>query len=149
MKISESKKQDIALLVLRIAAGVIFVMHGYGKLFGGNPGMEGFTKMVTGLGFPLPVVFAYAAALSEFVGGIALILGIFPRVAAFFIGCVMLVALVAVKKAQLPKGDVEFALLAIVIAIGLHGAGRYSLGMFLRKKAAAPGPTPAPTQPMP
>ncbi|HTK05409.1 MAG TPA: DoxX family protein [Candidatus Eisenbacteria bacterium] len=149
MKLSENKKQDIALLVLRLAAGVIFVLHGYGKLFGGNPGMEGFTKMVTGLGFPLPVVFAYAAALSEFLGGIALILGIFPRAATFFLGCVMLVALIAVKKGQLPKADPDLALLAIVVAIALHGAGRYSLGMFLRKKAAAPGSTPAPTQPMP
>lgn len=146
MKLSENKKQDIALLVLRVAAGVIFVLHGYGKLFGGQPGMEGFTKMVMGIGFPMPVFFAYAAALSEFLGGIALILGIFPRVATFFLGCVMLVTLIAVKKGQLPKADSDLALLAIVVSIALHGAGRYTLGTLLRKKAAAPMPTPVPMQ---
>ncbi|HTM67848.1 MAG TPA: DoxX family protein [Candidatus Binatia bacterium] len=146
MQLSESKKQDIALLVLRVAAGLIFVLHGWGKLFGGQPGMENFTKMVAGIGFPLPVVFAYAAALSEFLGGIALALGLFPRIACIFLGFVMCVALFAVKKAQLPKADPDLALLAIVVAIALHGAGRYSLGMFLKKKAQLPPPS---TQPMP
>lgn len=144
---SESKKQDVALLVLRVAAGLIFVLHGWGKLFGGNPGMENFTKMVAGIGFPLPVVFAYAAALSEFLGGIALALGVFPRVATLFLGFVMLVALFAVKKAQLPKADPDLALLAIVVAVGLHGAGRYTLGALLKKKdAAATPPAAQPTR---
>ena len=137
MKWSDEKKRDVALLVLRVTAGAIFVFHGYGKLLGGAPGMAGFTKMVTGLGFPLPDVFAWAAALSEFVGGIALILGLFPRIAAVFTAMVMLVALFMVKKGALPKADPDYALLAMSIAIMLMGGGRYALGRFLPKRGTS------------
>lgn len=127
----QSKKHDVAILALRLAAGVIFVLHGYGKLFGG---MKMFTGMVAGLHFPAPTLFAYLAALSEFCGGIALILGIFPQVASFFIACVMLTAMIGVKKFSLPKADPDLALLAIAFAVGLMGAGRYSLQALLAKK---------------
>lgn len=115
-----------ALLALRIAAGAIFIFHGYGKLFGGAPGMEVFTAMVARIGFPLPAVFAYAAAFSEFFGGLALVLGIFTRVASVFTGIVMLVALVGVKQFKLPMADADLALLAISFALFLVGPGRYT-----------------------
>lgn len=147
MKWSEEKKRDVALLVLRVAAGAIFVFHGYGKLFGGQPGMAGFTKMVTGLGFPLPGLFAWAAALSEFVGGLALMLGVFPRIAAIFTAIVMVVAAFMVKKGALPKADPDYALLAMSIAIVLMGGGRYALGRFLPKLGMKKAPAVDPTQP--
>ncbi|MEY4744862.1 MAG: hypothetical protein RL272_807 [Candidatus Parcubacteria bacterium] len=132
-----SKKHDAALLALRMAAGVIFIVHGYGKLFGNAPGMKMFTGMVAGLHFPAPALFAYLAALSEFCGGIALVLGVFPQVASLFLAIVMLVALIGVKKFSLPKADPDVALLAMVSAIGLMGAGRYSLQAMLSKKMEA------------
>ena len=55
-----------ALLVLRLAAGAIFLIHGYGKLFGNAPGMEGFTGMLLHLGFPMPSFWAYLVAVLEF-----------------------------------------------------------------------------------
>jgi putative oxidoreductase len=122
-----------ALLVLRIAAGIIFIYHGYGKLFGGAPGMEAFTGMVAKIGFPLPMLFAYAAALSEFVGGIMILLGVFTQYAAIFTAIVMFVALVFVKKFNLPAADPDIALLAISIALALMGGGKFSLW---RKKHA-------------
>jgi putative oxidoreductase len=127
------KSLDWALLVLRLAAGVIFVMHGYGKLFGDAPGMTAFTGMVAGMGFPLPGLFAYAAALSEFLGGLALILGIFTRYASIFLGVVMLVAFVGAKKFALPAGDVDLALLAMVVAIYLAGSGRCTVQKYMSK----------------
>lgn len=119
--------RSIGLLVLRIGVGVILVMHGYGKLFGHAPGMTAFTGMVTGMGFPLPGLFAWLAALSEFVGGLALLLGVFTSVAAVFTAIVMLVALFMVKKFAFPMADPDLALLAGIIAIGCMGPGRYSL----------------------
>lgn len=115
-----------ALLALRLAAGAIFIYHGYGKLFGGAPGMEAFTAMVGKIGFPLPVVFAYAAAFSEFFGGIALLLGLFTRFASALIFIVMIVALFAVKQFKLPLADPDLALLAISLALFLMGPGRYT-----------------------
>ena len=108
-----------ALLALRIAAGAIFIFHGYGKLFGNAPSMEAFASMIATIGFPFPTFFAYAAAFSEFFGGIALLLGLFTRVASVFTGIVMLVALVVVKQFKLPMADPDLTLLAISIALFL------------------------------
>ncbi len=121
------KKQcvDLALLILRLTIGVIFILHGYGKLFGDAPGMTAFTGMVAQLGFPAPGLFAYAAAFSEFFGGIALILGIATELAAILISIVMLVALVGVKKFSLPLADLDLSLLAIAVAIFFMGPGKY------------------------
>lgn len=124
-----SKEQcvDIALLILRVAVGVIFIFHGYGKLFGGAPGMVAFTGMVAKLGFPAPALFAYAAAFAEFFGGIAVLLGVFTDVAAILIAIVMLVALVGVKKFSLPAADVDLSLLAITLALYFMGPGKYTV----------------------
>ena len=125
---SNSKKAlDTALFVLRIVLGALFIMHGYGKLFGNTPGMDAFTGMVAALKFPIPVFFAYAAALSEFFGGIAILLGVFTKFFATLIAIVMLVAIIGVKKSHFPSADVETALLAIAIALQLVGPGAYSI----------------------
>lgn len=128
--------RDIGLLALRIGIGVIFIMHGYGKLFGGAPGMDAFTGMVGGLGFPLPALFAYAAALTEFVGGIAILLGLFTSVAAVLGAIVMLVALFMVKKFSFPAADIDFMLLASLVTLFCLGAGRYSLAAAFNMKGA-------------
>ncbi len=120
------------LLVLRIAAGLIFVLHGWGKLTG-NPSIEMFAGMVGGLGFPMPMFFAWVVALTEFLGGLALIVGIFVRPAAVLLSIVMLVALGMVKKFALPAGDVELALLSIAVALALVGPGRFSLAAMMMK----------------
>lgn len=135
---SKHNRKSWALLILRIAIGVIFIVHGYGKLFGNMPGMTAFTGMVAGLGFPMPAFFAYCAALSEFLGGIALLLGIWTRVFSVLIMIVMVVALMGVKKFALPQGDPDVALLAIAIAIHLMGPGRFSLAakMGMKKECA-------------
>lgn len=124
---SSKSCKSCGLLALRIAIGVIFILHGYGKLFGHAPGMEMFTGMVAGLGFPAPALFAYAAALSEFLGGIAILLGVATRVFSALIGIVMLVALVGVKKFAFPMADIDLALLMISIALFCMGPGKYSV----------------------
>lgn len=136
---TSKKNRNAALLVLRIAVGVIFILHGYGKLFGNAPGMEAFTGMVSGIGFPMSPFFAYAAALSEFVGGIALLLGVWTRLFSALIAVVMLVAIFGVKKAHLPAADVDVSLLATVIALKLMGPGAYSLSATWKKKSATEG----------
>src|SRR3989338_2225058 len=81
---------DAGLLWLRVLRGAAMVYHGYGKVFGGH--MEGMIQGVAGMGFHAPVFFAWAAALSEFAGGILLVLGLFTRPAALFILITMGVA---------------------------------------------------------
>ncbi|WP_067965263.1 DoxX family protein [Nocardiopsis trehalosi] len=63
---------DVALLVARIAIGVIFAAHGWQKITGGVDGTaQGFAAM----GVPLPEVAAVVAMAVEFGGGIALAVG--------------------------------------------------------------------------
>src|SRR5260221_10270001 len=90
---------NTALLVLRVTVGIIFILHGYSKVFG-TPGMVGFTGMVAKIGFPMPVFFAYCAALAEFVGGIAILLGVFTSIFTVLVSINMLVVLIMLKKFQ-------------------------------------------------
>jgi putative oxidoreductase len=120
------------LLVLRVVAGLIFVLHGWGKL-SGNPSIEMFSGMVGNLGFPMPLFFAWVVALTEFLGGLALILGIFVRPAAILLSVVMVIAFSMVKKFALPAGDPDLALFGIVVALALMGPGRYSVMGMMKK----------------
>lgn len=131
--------KDWGLLILRIAIGVIFILHGYGKLFGDQPGMDGFIQMVAGLGFPAPVLFAYLSALTEFVGGIAVLLGVFTQLFGVLIAINMFVAFTQVKMSSLPKGDVEFALMCIALAVALMGAGKFSIMGMMGKETCMDG----------
>ena len=90
--ISEMTK-DLALLILRLSGFGLAFAHGWQKvsrLISGNGGP--FVEGVESLGFPMPMVFAWAAALAEFGGGLLIALGIFTRVAAVFTAFTMFVA---------------------------------------------------------
>ncbi|MSR85460.1 DoxX family protein [Candidatus Uhrbacteria bacterium] len=118
---------DQGLLVLRIAFGIVFIYSGWGKLFGQNPGMEAFTGMVAGLGFFAPAFFAYAAALTELVGGIAILLGVWTRLFSILSAFVMFVALFMVTKLSFPMASLPLVLLGMAICLACTGSGRYSL----------------------
>jgi putative oxidoreductase len=98
------------------------------------------------MGFPVPVVFAWAAALAETVGGTLVTLGLFTRVAAALCALTMLVAafvrhhaldllFIRLGLMEVPPeriagwGNPELALLylAIFLAVALAGAGALSI----------------------
>ncbi len=82
------KLKPLALLLLRAALGVIFVYHGYPKLFvHARDTANAFAHM----GFPS--YFAYIAGIFEFFGGLLLIAGLFTRIAGFLLAGEMVVAL--------------------------------------------------------
>jgi putative oxidoreductase len=64
-----------------------------------------------------------AAALSEFMGGIALALGLFTRVGAFFIACVMITAIAVV---HLPA-FYQMSLLTMTLSLIVSGGGQLSI----------------------
>ncbi len=88
-----SKHRDLGLLILRVGIGIMFVLHGYPKISGG-PAMWEKIGMATGaIGIHFaPVFFGLLAALSEFGGGICLILGFLFRPACFFLTITMAMA---------------------------------------------------------
>jgi|GEM_PF-665410 len=121
------KYKHWGLLALRLTTGIVFLVHGWGKLTD-NPGIAGMTAMLAKMSFPLPNFFAWIVALTEFVGGIFLIAGAFIQYTTILLGIVMLVALIMVKKFQLPAADPDVALLGSLIALYTLGPGKYIVG---------------------
>jgi putative oxidoreductase len=125
---------DYALLVLRFAAGIIFLAHGMQKLFGafGGSGIKGFSDSLKGLGFSAPLFWAWVAALGEWLGGLFLLLGVIPRISAGVIAIIMIVAIIKVagKKGffMMDGGcEYQFFILMTCIALMLTGGGKFSL----------------------
>jgi len=81
---------------MRLALGAVMVAHGYHKVFGG---LHHHVEFVSSLG--LPGWTAYLSALTEFVGGLLVLVGLFTRAAAFAI-CIDLA--VAIWKVHLHNG---------------------------------------------
>ena len=123
---------DAGLLALRVIAGLSLAFgHGIGKM----PPSERFIAGVTEMGFPLPVLFAWAAGLSEFVGGILLAVGLLTRPAALFIFITMSVAFF-IRHAGDAFGERELPMMfgAAALLFVLAGAGRFSLDAVLFSK---------------
>lgn len=122
---------DVGLLVLRVFAGLsIMYAHGLQKF----PPSERFIQATGEMGFPIPVLFAWAAALSEVVGGVLLALGLLTRPAAFFIMCTVGTA-AFVRHAADPYRIKELPLLFLATAFLFLcvGAGRFALDRLVRK----------------
>ncbi|MBU3759191.1 MAG: DoxX family protein [Candidatus Omnitrophica bacterium] len=122
----EDKAASFGILCLRVLFGAGLAYHGALKIFGGK--MDGFVKGVAALGFPMPEFFAWSAVLSEFAGGILIVLGLYTRQAAFFAAVTMGVA-VFVRHAQDPFAVKELAAAygTAAMALVLTGPGRFSL----------------------
>jgi putative oxidoreductase len=123
MNCSKEKCMNWALFLLRLVLGIVFVYHGYGKLFGMAPGMEGFTMMIGKIGFPMAGVFAYIVAIGEFVGGLAMLAGVYTKYAGYFLAFIMAVVVVIVKKFAYPMVELDLALLVMSLAIAWMGPG--------------------------
>lgn len=120
---------DWAFFALRVALGVIMVVHGFPKIKNIKGTAEGFR----GMGLKLAIFWGALAAVVEFFGGIALVLGFFVQIAAPIIALQFLVILVMVKKLK-NFGEFEYDLLIFASALVLTtvGGGAYSLDGFFR-----------------
>jgi putative oxidoreductase len=84
---------DVALLIGRVAIGICFMVHAFGKLgWVGSGSLDGFARWLGDLGVPMPAVQARMAMLSELVGGALLALGLATRPACVVLIFTMLVA---------------------------------------------------------
>ncbi len=130
---------DTALLLGRLALGPCFVLHALGKLgVVGNGSMQGFAAWLADLGVPLPKQQAWAAMLSELVGGVLLTLGLATRPVSVVLMCTMLVAAFVGHRGagylitNDPPGK-EYALNLAVVSLmfALLGPGAYALDAWL------------------
>ena len=125
---------DAGLLALRLMLATVYVFHGAQKVFGafGGHGIDGFAGFLGTLGVPLPYFSAWAAALSELLGGIALATGFLFRPLLVPLTFTMLVASFSAHGGAFSAqaGGMEYPLTLAVASASLllTGAGRYRIG---------------------
>ena len=121
-----SQLNNFGLLWLRILMGLGIAYHGYGKVFGGH--VQGLAAGVAQMGLPFPEAFAWAAALSEFAGGLFIAAGLGTRIAAFFVFCTMSVAAFMAHAADPFKvKELALAYWTMAGALMMTGGGKFSL----------------------
>ena len=124
---------DLALLILRVGTGVIFIPHGYPKMTGSGGEEKGgqahLTQSLAKMGLPFPYAFAVLVGAIEFFGGLLLILGLQTQWASLALTFVMLVATgrVLVQRGFVGEADFPFSLLIATLALALLGGGTVSL----------------------
>ncbi|WGV60180.1 DoxX family protein [Brevibacillus brevis] len=128
-----SNRFEWSALILRVIAGLTFAIHGVAKFQMGLENVAGFFGTMG-----LPAFIAYLVAFLEVVGGIALILGLGTRV---FAGALSVVMLGAIFKAKLAAGfmggkggagyELDLALLAMLVALGISGSTKFALDAIL------------------
>ena len=120
--------EDIALLALRFVGGLAFMLHGWGKI------QKPFTWM--GPDSFAPPVFQALAAISEFGGGLAWVLGLLTPLASLGIVSTMTVAVwfhaisrgdPFVSKAGGPAFEIAALYLCIALVFIAVGPGKLSL----------------------
>lgn len=131
-----SRNVDLALLVLRLVVGIVFVMHGGQKFF--VYGLSGATQAFGGMGIPMPAVTAPLVAIVELGGGLALIFGLLTRLAGLGLAIDMLGAILMVhlKNGFFNPTGFEFplTLLAVSAALAIAGAGAYSVDAAIARR---------------
>ena len=127
---------DLAALVLRLTAGVIFVAQGYTKLI--RPaevahGRANLEAMIRARGLPRSRQIALIVSGFELLGGIALLAGILTRLAIVPLAAILVVAIIGFKfrSGFLGGWDWPLSVLAILVAIALLGPGLYSVDAIL------------------
>jgi putative oxidoreductase len=126
--------QPLALVILRVALGVVMLMHGSHKVFGGLHQTAHFMGSIG-----IPAWLAYVASFAEFLGGILILAGFFTRAAAFVLCIDMYVAIWKVHwhnglmgSPDRPGYEFPLSLAAIALALIICGAGPISIDHVLR-----------------
>ena len=133
-----SRRVDTGLLILRIVIGIVFLVHGWQKVF--VFGLAGVSRAFGQMGAPLPTITGPLAAIVELLAGGALVIGLLTRLAAFGLAVDMLGAILIVhlKGGFFMPNGYEFALtlLAANVAIAIAGAGYYSIDRVIAERRA-------------
>jgi putative oxidoreductase len=134
-----SGAEDTAATLLRMAVGVIFIAHGWGKVID----VAGTAQQFASLGIPEPQIMVYVAIAGEFGGGLGLLIGFLTRIAALGTLCTMLVAIMSVHMGHglfAKNGGYEYPLVLALVSLFFvtHGARVFSVDALLAR-ADTPG----------
>jgi putative oxidoreductase len=126
-----TKSDDLGKLILRVALGVLILLHGIAKL---SKGVDGIGGMLSSHG--LPAILAYLVYVGEVVAPVLLIVGLFTRPAAWAVAANMVVAIWLVHMKDLGalnnQGgwalELQGMFLFSAIAVAFLGGGRLGIG---------------------
>jgi putative oxidoreductase len=129
MKHTGARFAKWGMLPLRIVVGLVFLLHGGQKLL--VFGLGGTADIMGKLGLPLPLVCAAVVIAVELLGGLAIILGVFARLAGALLAFEMAIAILVARLHGgffAPYGyEFELTLLGACLTFALNGPGRVSL----------------------
>ena len=126
--------ERLAVLILRLFLGFAFMMHGSQKLLGafGGGGIAGVAGMLSKLGLEPSQILAWVLSITEFVGGVCVVLGFLTR---FWAAGLVIDMAVAIFKVHMANGffaskngfelPLAFGVMALVIL--LTGPGSLSV----------------------
>ncbi len=125
---------SLAYFILRVVLGMLFIVHGYPKLF---KNFSSFAGWLDSMGFKPGKFWALIAGTIEFFGGLLLVIGLWTQVAGLLIAVQMLVAMWKAKWGKVgltDQGGWELDLIYLVagLALALTGGGIYSLDQYWR-----------------
>jgi putative oxidoreductase len=118
----------LALLLGRLAVGLLFMSTGWGKVHN----IPRVTEFFTTLGIPAPGFHAVLVGWSELLCGSALVLGLLARLATIPLIVSMIVAILTAKRPDIHGlfdlvAAEEFTYLVVLIMIAIFGPGRVAL----------------------
>lgn len=114
----------VGLLALRISVAIIFINAGWTKLHM----IDQVAAMFGNMGVPLAGIMAWVVALVEFLGGIAVLLGVYTKEVSKFLAFTMVVALLlAHRGGPLQAATPALAMLGSTLALAGVGAGKWRL----------------------
>lgn len=106
-----------ATLLVRLGPAVVFLVHGWLKLFGGHH--DRTVALFLTVGIPLAENAAWVIGALELLGGAALLTGIFLRPAAALLAMEMAVVIAVVRLPQGFVGAWEFEFVLLLLCLGL------------------------------
>jgi putative oxidoreductase len=131
-----NKQTQVGLLLLRLALGLTFFIHGFVKFQGGIANTAGWFQSLG-----LPGFAAYLVAIIELAGGLAIILGFGTRIVSVLFALIMLGAIVKAKLAlgflgngQMAGYELDVALLFMSICLALADKNAFSLDNILIRR---------------
>src|SRR5713226_3344893 len=123
---------DLPSLILRLAIGTLFIIHGYPKLTTAQRTQGGAWMKSMGM----PAAMVPFGGVVEFFGGLALILGILTPIVAALAALWMLsttwLVTTKAKKKYVGGYEIDITLLLAALALALLGSGIYSIDHLLR-----------------
>ena len=132
------KLRPVALLLGRLAVGLVFMSTGWGKVHN----LEKVTGFFTSLHIPAPHFHAVLVGYSELLCGTALVLGLLTRLATIPLVVSMIVAILTAKLPDLHGlfdlvGFDEFTYLVVLVMIAILGPGSIALDALLVRRLGA------------